>query len=231
MPAGSLNEWQTNSEVALAAASSPIGPFYEVKNVVPPWAHNPAAIRAPDNNTATGVVYALYTLGDGQPMHGPPKNCTPKGRGASFDGPRHPSELDKSPKPAVEAEDGRGPSDTFTANFTIHWAPTAVGPYLAHVAQILDWPKGWDYGALRFQPSWGDRRVDPQKQQESHNRATHTKSNTADWDHTISTPIVCRGYPTIGAFGNWNPAPLVHPNGSVYVMAHTSARGYKQGEP
>ena len=73
---------------------------------------------------------------------------------------------------------GGSPADTITANFTIFFASSARGSYAAHTAQIVDWPRGWDYGA----------------------------------------------------FGNWNPAPLVHPNGSVYLMAHTSSRGYKQGK-
>ena len=28
-----------------------------------------------------------------------------------------------------------------------------------------------------------------------------------------------------GPFGNWNPAPLVHPNGSVLLLAHTKQYG------
>merc|ERR1711937_459108 len=70
-----LNDWQTNSEVVLATASEPLGPYKRVKTVIPPWAHNPQAIRAPDSESATGHVYALFSLGDGNPTHGTPKNC------------------------------------------------------------------------------------------------------------------------------------------------------------
>ena len=33
-----------------------------------------------------------------------------------------------------------------------------------------------------------------------------------------------------GAVGNWNPAPIVHPNGTVYIMVNSGHRGYKQGK-
>ena len=39
--------------------------------------------------------------------------------------------------------------------------------------------------------------------------------------------LVCREY---GPYGNWNPAPLVHPNGSVFLLAHTEQYGFKHGE-
>lgn len=60
------------------------------------------------------------------------------------------------------------------ANFTIHYAEEAVGPYMQHVASILNWPTNWDYGAK----------------------------------------------------GNWNPSPYQHPNGTVYLMAHTSWKAF-----
>ena len=72
-----LDAWMTNSEVVLAVSQTPLGPFEKVKTIVPPWAHNPQAIRAPDNSSKSGYVYALYTLGDGRNYHGSPKNCGP----------------------------------------------------------------------------------------------------------------------------------------------------------
>ena len=58
-----LADWQTNSEVVLAIADTPLGPFSKVKTIVPPWAHNPQAIRAPDPGSKHGHVYALFSLG------------------------------------------------------------------------------------------------------------------------------------------------------------------------
>lgn len=39
---------------------------------------------------------------------------------------------------------------------------------------------------------------------------------------------VCAGGAT--RYGNWNPAPLVHPNGSVYLLDHAGQIGWKHGE-
>ena len=48
---------------------------------------------------------------------------------------------------------------------------------------------------------------------------THTAQITG-W------PVHSRGRPwEFGAYGNWNPAPLVHPNGSIYLLAHTEQYG------
>merc|ERR1712100_78326 len=149
-----LGRWRTNSAVTLAVSSKPEGPFERVRQLVPPWAHNPQAIRAPD--PTHGHVYALYTLGDGIPS-GPQANCN------STDLAR--TGVDRPPPP--------GPS-RITANFTIHWATSAAGEYEKYTASILDWPSNWDFGA----------------------------------------------------HGNWNPAPLVHPNGTIFLMAHTSWKAF-----
>eukprot|EP01048_Picozoa_sp_COSAG05_P010370 COSAG05_NODE_908_length_6643_cov_2.923441_3_plen_321_part_00 len=176
-----LNDWMTNSEVVLAVSNTPLGPFSKVKTIVPPWAHNPQTIRAPDNSSKSGHVYALFTLGDGQNYHGSPKNCgkappapptppAPPGAGWSK-GPCNP------PVP------GSGGCMAEPANFTIYWSETADGEYHKHTAQILNWP-------------------------------THSRGRP--WDY--------------GAFGNWNPAPLVHPNGTIYLLDHTGQLGWKHGE-
>eukprot|EP01043_Picozoa_sp_COSAG02_P078354 COSAG02_NODE_17597_length_992_cov_1.350504_1_plen_74_part_10 len=31
-------------------------------------------------------------------------------------------------------------------------------------------------------------------------------------------------------YGNWNPAPLVHPNGSIFLLDHAGQIGWKHGE-
>lgn len=47
----------------------------------------------------------------------------------------------------------------------------------------------------------------------------------------VDWPAHSRGRPwEYGAFGNWNPAPLVHPNGSIFLLAHTEQYGFKHGE-
>jgi hypothetical protein len=145
-----LGAWRTNSQVVLAASDDPLGPFDYVMDVVAPWAHNPQVVAAPDGDG--GLVYALYALGDGVPL-APERDCGGRRRAAAAGAPRNLSR----------------------ANFTIHYARHPTGPWLSHVASILDWPSNWDYGAV----------------------------------------------------GNWNPAPMVHPDtGRVFLMAHTSPTAF-----
>jgi hypothetical protein len=140
-----LGEWRTNSEIILAVADDPLGPFEYVQDVVRPWAHNPQVIRV--NDSELGPLYALYALGDGVPL-APEQNCSRR----------------------LGAEG----ANLSRANFTIHYAPHPTGPWAAWNASIEDWPQDWDYGAS----------------------------------------------------GNWNPAPLARPDGSVYLMAHTSLAAF-----
>jgi len=183
-----MDDWTTNSEVVLAKASTPLGPFSKVKTIVLPWAHNPQTIRAPDNSSASGHVYAVYTMGDGLNYHGQPKNC-----GGAPPPPPRPTgppgvpwnQTKDCPKTAPYQPANKFPKcmlDT-VINFTIFHSETADGEYERHTAVILGWPA------------------------HSHGRP---------WEY--------------GAFGNWNPAPLVHPNGTIYLLAHSEQFGFKHGE-
>lgn len=177
-----MAEWTTNSEVVLAESNSPLGPFQKVKTVVEPWAHNPQAIRAPDNSSASGFVYAVYTMGDGMNYHGVPKNCgsAPPAPPSPI-GPPEPWLKDPCPKDAAHAMPLGG---CMVANFSIFYSDTgATGEYKRHTAEIIGWP-------------------------------THSRGRP--WEY--------------GPFGNWNPAPMVHPNGSVFLLAHTEQYGFKHGE-
>ena len=130
-----LRHWLTNSEVVLAVADSPTGPYKEQFQVIPPWAHNPEAIL-----TSDGTV-VIYTLGDGIPYHGPEFRC------------------DEPPAPAPKpppAPPPAPPSPTHTANFTLHYAPAKAGAFTskdnwkALNVSILDfptefqWPGNWN---------------------------------------------------------------------------------------
>ena len=183
-----MGEWETNSEVVLAVSpKSPLGPFEKVKTIIEPWAHNPQAIRAPDNTSESGFVYAVYTLGDGLSYHGQPKVCSspPPGPPAPPRPPGPPGPPWKTggacPHDAAHAMPLGGCMDV---NFTIYYSDDGpAGEYKRHTAQILGWP-------------------------------VHSRGRP--WE--------------FGPYGNWNPAPLVHPNGSIYVLAHTEQYGFKHGE-
>jgi len=116
-----LGKWRTNSEVALAYSESPEGPFLKQQSLVPPWAHNPEAIRAPD--PVYGYVYALYTLGNGVP-EGEPADCNQTGPS------RGEANLEEAMRLGGEGEEEEAAEmETITANFTIHWAHKVEGPY------------------------------------------------------------------------------------------------------
>ena len=187
-----MGEWQTNSEVVLASATFPMGPYEKVKTVVLPWAHNPQAIRAPDNTTTSGHVYALYTLGDGYDYRGQPKVCNssesrapPPPRPPGPPMPWPPTTQSCPQTPPYNWPDGHWDKCMLNGaiNFTIFFSETPGGDYQRHTAQILDWP--------------------------AHSRGR-------PWEY--------------GAYGNWNPSPVVHPNGTVYLLAHTEQFGFKHGE-
>ena len=159
------------AQVVLAQAESPLGPFAKVKTIIPPWAHNPQTVRAPDPTSSTGHVFAVYTLGDGMSYNGQPKNCgsspPPPPRPV---GPPEPWLKDPCPKDAAHAMPVGG---CMVANFTIYYSETATGQYERHTAQIIGWP-------------------------------THSRGRP--WEY--------------GPYGNWNPAPVVHPNGSLNNRAY-----------
>ena len=129
-----LDSWQQNSEVVLARSSTPLGPFERIRTLVPPWAHNPQAIRAPDADH--GHVYALFTLGDGKNYHGGPKACngapTPPAPPIT---PAPPWHVDKC---NISTPHGAGWAGCITANFTIFWSETPNGSYAAHTAQDIE---------------------------------------------------------------------------------------------
>mgnify|MGYP006095911799 FL=1 len=172
-------------------SSSPLGPFTKLADLVHPWAHNPQTIVSPDATSKHGYTYVVYALGDGVPRSGPPKNCTKNATSAatlSASALAAQKGLRLVTPPTAHTRRRLGSSEeegdthhevttktkTITANFTLHWAEEAAGPYHAVNASILNWPTNWDYGAN----------------------------------------------------GNWNPSPFQHPNGSVYLMAHTSWRAF-----
>ena len=96
------------------------------------------------------------------------------------------------------------------ANFTIFYSETADGDYKTHTAQIIDWPvhsrgRPWDYG-----PCVSDCEL------------VRAFCQTV----TYCTCRMAHG----DRYGNWNPAPLVHPNGSIYLLDHAGQIGWKHGE-
>ena len=57
-----MTTWATNSIIRHAVASAPEGPYQAREVVMPPFAHNPTALRAPVNNNACRVVHMVGSL-------------------------------------------------------------------------------------------------------------------------------------------------------------------------
>lgn len=172
-----LSAWTTNSQVVTAVSDTPEGPFVRQTLAIPPWSHNPEAIKTPDGH------YVIYTLGPGL-GHTIEKNCTvatttttttdstivsTSGGTESADATQtasHSTERETQQSQQVPPPN-RPPGPV---NFTLHASTSPAGPFVAHTFVV----EGW--------------------------------TNTS-W--TLESP------------GNWNPAPVVLPDGRVRIMGHT----------
>ena len=126
-----LGEWTTNSQVVTAVSDTPLGPFVRQALAIPPWSHNPEAIRTADG------TYVIFTLGPGKGLTHE-KNCS----------------RDGSVTPVVDEQQGldpRVPTDREgeapppgLVNFTVHSAPSPRGPWTATTMQVYNWNITWD---------------------------------------------------------------------------------------
>jgi len=119
-----LRHWLTNSEVVLALADEPTGPYKEQFQIIPPWAHNPEAILTTDGQAV------VYTLGDGIPAHGPEYPC-------DIPNPA-------PPPPYVPPAPTAPSNEVHDVSFLLHYAPadkfTDRSAWKSHNATILDFP-------------------------------------------------------------------------------------------
>eukprot|EP01063_Lacrimia_lanifica_P007813 TRINITY_DN1501_c0_g1_i1.p1 TRINITY_DN1501_c0_g1~~TRINITY_DN1501_c0_g1_i1.p1 ORF type:complete len:424 (+),score=136.29 TRINITY_DN1501_c0_g1_i1:66-1337(+) len=143
----SLSNYGTNSQVVLATSQSPNGPFERQKVILPPFAHNPEAIRASDG------TWVLYTLGTGVATK-PIKDCNA------------PSTGHEEPVDTAEENDASAVPDGGRSSFMLHYTDDVHGEWKNMTMDI----KGYN-------PKW--------------------------------------------KMVNWNPAPVLLPDGTVRVMIHT----------
>lgn len=118
-----LGSWTTNSQVAMAVASTPEGPYVKQQVVVPPWSHNPQIVRAIDG------TFLIFTLGNGT-SHGQMKHCSKSGHLAAA-----PEHYTSTEEEAAREVRGRGSSNK-SVGFTIHYAKSLKGPWNAWNATI-----------------------------------------------------------------------------------------------
>jgi hypothetical protein len=243
-----LRHWTTNSEVVVALADSPTGPYTEQFQIIPPWAHNPEAIL-----TKEGEV-VIFTLGDGKPVHGPEFPC------------------DAPPSPQPKPEVCTGPKNTTTqcaSDFagSNHPCPSVMQPICLGFVAGKSWGQCCagphpPYPAPTPPPTPGNAVHDVTML--VHHAPVGQFTDKAAWKAHNATikdfPKVfkVRAYSAIHSFlhsltlcthsflhslhaltpscthsfsiqqweGNWNPAPVALPDGRVRVMAHTGFSGF-----
>jgi len=148
-----LREWTTNSAVAVATSPTPDGPYTRRKRIIQPWSHNPQAIHVRDKvkEGDDHDIFAVYTLGDGdgKPVHGPVKDCRKEKSPTNYlrlQSPVH-NFYEQIKSPRFLAEHGANSEDgNTTVSFTIHYSvDSPLGPFLAHTAQIVDFPKVYGF--------------------------------------------------------------------------------------
>lgn len=124
-----LGDWQRNSEVVVASAKTATGPYTYLSQVTPPWAHNPEAIKIGDD-------IIVYSLGDGVPIHGAPKDCS----SSSSSGDRFPEFPETSSPPS---------NNNRTVHFVVRHATSFAGPFHPVNLSIVDFPSNY-----RFPSNW-----------------------------------------------------------------------------
>ena len=162
-----LSTWRCNSQVALARAADPMGPFTKLGVAVDPWAHNAAIVALPDGGMA------ILSLGDGYScapgsLGKPTTNCTDGGHCQGG---------------CVPPDTGGDSSDS--SRLVGDTGPTGDAVFRMHYA------------------------ASPEE-----------ASSKFPWAYVN---VTLKGYKW-GFPGNWNPAPMLLPNGSLRVMAHDSWR-------
>eukprot|EP00039_Didymoeca_costata_P004535 m.73987 g.73987 ORF g.73987 m.73987 type:complete len:431 (+) comp12442_c0_seq2:33-1325(+) len=120
-----LQHWTTNSQVVSAVSDTATGPFVRQSVTVNPWSHNPEAVIAPDG------TWIIYTLGNGVPNKGGPVNC------------KNTSTEKANLSKTQSAPHNVDSKDTWTFNFTVHYASSPEGPWKGLQISIPDFPTNW----------------------------------------------------------------------------------------
>lgn len=210
-----LGQWTTNSQVVAAVSDTPLGPFVRQGVSIPPWSHNPEAIRTPDGQ------YVIYTLGPGFGLK-KEQNCT---KGATVNDDLNPT----CPTPRQDTD------------FEGNDLPPACGLRASSAEECcshcLDHPKCSSYTymptahncCLKTAGAAGARHIRSYQSAvvrppppTTVNFTVHSSSSPhGPWTATTMSVPGWNNSWTLQNPGNWNPAPVVLPDGSVRVMAHT----------
>jgi hypothetical protein len=117
-----MTTWSTNSIIRHGVSSSPVGPFSRKEVVMPAFAHNPTAIRAPDG------TYLIYHIGcgDGGPGYAPCTDCAGGYSGKQCPGPGEQNGCTRNTTNILFSASLNGPWQQLNAEFVN--SPTMTWP-------------------------------------------------------------------------------------------------------
>ena len=109
-----MSTWSTNSIIRHAVAETPEGPFQKKEVVMPAFAHNPTALRAPDG------TYLIYHIGcgNGRPGYPPCTDCSGGVSSKTCAGPGEQNGCTKTTTNILHSTSLDGPWQQLDANFT-----------------------------------------------------------------------------------------------------------------
>lgn len=116
-----MTTWTTNSLIRHAVSDHPQGPYEKKEIVMPPFAHNPTAIRAPDG------TYLIYHIGCGTPIKTPCTDCHAGNTGKSCHAPGETVACNSTTTNILYSKSLDGPWRSINAPFVA--SPTMGKPY------------------------------------------------------------------------------------------------------
>ena len=131
-----MTTWTTNSFIQHAVSNTPEGPYEPREVVMPPFAHNPTALRAPDG------TYLIYHIGCGTPVGGAPPctDCAGGKSGKSCHGPGEMVACDDRTTNILHAASPDGPWGQLNAPFVK--SATMGTPYQIDNPTVSFFPNG-----------------------------------------------------------------------------------------
>lgn len=131
-----MTTWATNSLIQHAVADAPDGPFAPREVLMPPFAHNPTAVRAPDG------TYLIYHIGCGKRRDGavPCTDCAGGRSGATCKGVAEEVACDGASTNILHAQSPDGPWARLNA--PIVKSPTMGSPYQVDNPTVTFFPNG-----------------------------------------------------------------------------------------
>jgi len=198
-----LGAWTRGSQVVHASAPTPLGPF--TRGPAGADVVVPAWAHNPQQIRAPDGTYVIFTLGDGWPQNGPPQNCL----GGDEEAAAGSAAAGSAAAPAANTHALLAAAAVRPADSREPWR----GPLGQYGNCTVTGPGGCDPG-----PCW------------KCNVTVHYSATPDAAGPWTPLTVEINRLSNFDNLLNWNPAPLVLPNGSVAVMIHTDDNQGWSGE-